>query len=69
MSLPSTTACPRVLNPWVSSTIALEHALGSSGTRLLATRINHIEATASRYGIHTMCESNGMANASIIEKL
>ncbi|PWJ23947.1 acetyl-CoA acyltransferase [Branchiibius hedensis] len=49
--------------------IALGHALGSSGTRLLATLVNHLEATGGRYGLQTMCEAAGMANATIIERL
>lgn len=60
-------ADPARLNPW-GGAIALGHALGSSGTRLLATLVNHLEATGGRYGIQTMCEANGMANATIIEK-
>jgi acetyl-CoA acyltransferase len=46
----------------------LGHALGSSGTRLLATLVNHLEATGGRYGPQTMCEGGGMANATIIER-
>ncbi|MEV7608574.1 thiolase family protein [Microbacterium sp. NPDC089320] len=49
--------------------IALGHALGSSGTRLLATLVNHLEATGGRYGLQTMCEGAGMANATIIERI
>ncbi|MDT5347696.1 MAG: acetyl-CoA acyltransferase [Mycobacterium sp.] len=49
--------------------IALGHALGSSGTRLLATLLNHLEATGGRYGLQTMCEGGGLANATIIERL
>ncbi|WP_435769070.1 thiolase family protein [Nocardioides sp. SYSU DS0651] len=61
-------ADPAKLNPR-GGAIALGHALGSSGTRLLATLVNHLEATNGRYGVQTMCEANGMANATIIEKL
>jgi acetyl-CoA acyltransferase len=49
--------------------IALGHALGSSGTRLLVTLLHHLEATGGRYGLQTMCEAGGMANATIIERL
>lgn len=56
------------LNPR-GGAIALGHALGSSGTRLLTTLVNHLEATGGRYGLQTMCEGAGMANATIIERL
>ena len=49
--------------------IALGHALGSSGTRLLATLVNHLEASNGRYGLQTMCEGAGMANATVIERM
>jgi acetyl-CoA acyltransferase len=49
--------------------IALGHPLGASGTRLLATLLNRLEATGGRYGLQTMCEGGGMANATIIERL
>ncbi|GAB3632895.1 thiolase family protein [Microbacterium shaanxiense] len=56
------------LNPR-GGAIALGHALGSSGTRLLGTLVDHLEATGGRYGLQTMCEGGGMANATIIERL
>jgi acetyl-CoA acetyltransferase family protein len=56
------------LNPR-GGAIALGHALGSSGTRLLTTLVNQLEATGGRYGLQTMCEGGGMANATIIERL
>ncbi len=56
------------LNPW-GGAIALGHALGSSGTRLLGTLLAYLEATGGRYGMQTMCEGGGMANATIIERL
>ncbi|MGO4103482.1 acetyl-CoA C-acyltransferase [Leifsonia sp. YAF41] len=56
------------LNPR-GGAIALGHALGSSGTRLLGTLLNELEATGGRYGLQTMCEGGGMANATIIERL
>jgi len=61
-------ADPERLNPR-GGAIALGHALGSSGTRLLATLVNHLEATGGRYGLQTMCEAAGMANATIIERV
>lgn len=61
-------ADPAKLNPW-GGAIALGHALGSSGTRLLTTMVNHLEATRGRYGLQTMCEGAGMANATIIERI
>jgi acetyl-CoA acetyltransferase family protein len=49
--------------------IALGHPLGCSGTKLLSTLLNELERTGSRYGLQTMCEGGGMANATIIERL
>jgi acetyl-CoA acyltransferase len=49
--------------------IALGHPLGCSGTRLMATLLNELERTGGRYGLQTMCEGGGMANATIIERL
>jgi acetyl-CoA acyltransferase len=49
--------------------IALGHPLGSSGTKLLATLLNELERAGGRYGLLTMCEGGGMANATIIERL
>ncbi|MGX5696294.1 thiolase family protein [Agromyces soli] len=56
------------LNPR-GGAIALGHALGSSGTRLLTTLVNQLEASGGRYGLQTMCEGGGMANAMIVERL
>ncbi len=61
-------ADPERLNP-CGGAIALGHPLGASGTKLLATLVNHLEATGGRYGLQTMCEGGGMANAMIIERL
>lgn len=61
-------ADPDRLNPR-GGAIALGHPLGASGTRLLATLVNHLEATGGRYGLQTMCEGAGMANATVIERL
>jgi acetyl-CoA acyltransferase len=49
--------------------IALGHPLGASGTKLLATLVHELERTQGRYGLLTMCEGGGMANATIIERL
>ncbi|HEY4334227.1 MAG TPA: thiolase family protein [Ilumatobacteraceae bacterium] len=49
--------------------IALGHPLGCSGARLTATLLNELERTGGRYGLQTMCEGGGLANAMIIERL
>jgi acetyl-CoA acetyltransferase family protein len=49
--------------------IALGHPLGASGTRLLATLVNELERCGGRFGLQTMCEAGGMANALVIERL
>ena len=49
--------------------IALGHPLGGSGTKLLATLLCELERTGGRYGLQTMCEGGGLANATIIERL
>jgi acetyl-CoA acyltransferase len=56
------------LNP-AGGAIALGHPLGASGARLAATMLNWLEANNGRYGLQTMCEAGGMANAMIIERL
>jgi acetyl-CoA acyltransferase len=61
-------ADPAKLNPR-GGAIALGHALGSSGTRLLGTLLDQLEATGGRLGLQTMCEGGGMANALILERL
>ncbi|WP_369138017.1 thiolase family protein [Modestobacter versicolor] len=61
-------ADPERLNPR-GGAIALGHALGSSGTRLLTTMLHHLEDTDGRYGLQTMCEAGGLANATIIERV
>ncbi|WP_345800646.1 thiolase family protein [Microbacterium sp. AZCO] len=66
--LRETGADPGKLNPW-GGAIALGHAVGASGTRLLGTLLAHLESTGGRYGLQTMCEGGGMANATIIERL
>ena len=49
--------------------IALGHPLGCSGARLMTTLLNTLERTGGRYGLQTMCEGGGMANATVIERL
>jgi acetyl-CoA C-acetyltransferase/acetyl-CoA acyltransferase len=56
------------LNPR-GGAIALGHPLGASGARLMTTLINHLEQTGGRYGLQTVCEAGGMANATIIERV
>ena len=49
--------------------IALGHPLGCSGARLMTTLLGVLERTGGRWGLETMCEGGGMANATIIERL
>ncbi|HXQ75838.1 MAG TPA: thiolase family protein [Acidimicrobiales bacterium] len=49
--------------------IAIGHPTGCSGARLMATMLNELERTGGRYGLQTMCEGGGQANATIIERL
>jgi len=49
--------------------IAIGHPTGCSGTRIMATLLNELERTGGRYGLQTMCEGGGQANATIIERL
>jgi acetyl-CoA C-acetyltransferase len=49
--------------------IALGHPLGASGARLMTTMLHALERSGGRYGLQTMCEAGGMANATIIERL
>ncbi len=49
--------------------MALGHPLGASGAKLMATLLNELERTGGRYGLLTMCEGAGMANATVIERL
>ena len=57
-----------IVNP-NGGAIALGHPLGCSGARLMTTLLNELERTGGRYGLQTMCEGGGMANATIIERL
>ena len=49
--------------------IALGHPLGASGTRLLTTLVCELERSGGRFGLQTMCEGGGMANATLIERM
>lgn len=66
--LKETGAAPAKLNP-NGGAIALGHPLGGSGARLMVTMMHELERTGGRYGLQTMCEGHGMANATIIERL
>ena len=49
--------------------IALGHPLGASGTKLMTTLLHALKARGQRYGLQTMCEGGGLANATIVESL
>ncbi len=49
--------------------IALGHPVGASGARLMATLVHELHRTEGRYGLQTMCEGGGMANATILERI
>lgn len=49
--------------------IALGHPLGGSGARLMTTLVHHMRDTGVRYGLQTMCEGGGLANATVLELL
>jgi acetyl-CoA acyltransferase len=49
--------------------IALGHPVGASGVRLTGNLLRALEKTGGRYGLQTMCESGGMANATLVERL
>lgn len=66
--LRETGAPPAKLNPR-GGAIALGHAVGASGARLLTTLVHGLIATGGNFGLQTMCEGGGMANATIIERL
>ncbi len=59
---------PAQLNP-CGGAIALGHPLGASGARLMTTMLGAMERSGARYGLQTMCEAGGMANATIIERV
>jgi acetyl-CoA acyltransferase len=64
--LAETGADPARLNP-NGGAIALGHPLGASGTRIMTTMIHHMQAEGIRFGLQTMCEGGGQANATILE--
>jgi acetyl-CoA acyltransferase len=66
--LAETGADPARLNPR-GGAIALGHPLGGSGARLMTTMLSGMRATGTRYGLQTMCEGGGMANATLLELL
>jgi acetyl-CoA acyltransferase len=66
--LAETGANAKALNP-NGGAIALGHPLGGSGARLMTTLLHHMRHNHIRYGLQTMCEGQGMANATILELL
>jgi len=56
------------LNPQ-GGAIALGHPLGGSGARIMTTLVHHMQATGTRFGLQTMCEGGGTANATVLELL
>lgn len=66
--LKDTRADPDRVNRW-GGAIALGHPVGASGARLFANLLGSLEETGGRYGVQTMCESGGMANATLIERV
>ncbi len=59
---------PERVNPH-GGAIALGHPLGASGARLMTTMCHALEQRGGRYGLQSMCEGGGMANATVIERL
>jgi acetyl-CoA acyltransferase len=49
--------------------VALGHPLGASGARLMTTLVHELQRSGGRYGLQTMCEGGGMANATVIERI
>ena len=66
--LAETGADPERVNPR-GGAIALGHPLGGSGARLMTTLLHHLAATGGRWGLQTMCEGGGMADATVLERL
>jgi acetyl-CoA acyltransferase len=64
--LAETGADPARLNP-NGGAIAIGHPLGGSGARIMTTLVHRMRATGARYGLQTMCEGGGQANATILE--
>ena len=63
-----TGADPGRVNPR-GGAIALGHPLGGSGARLMTTLVHHLQQTGGRWGLQTMCDGGGMANAPVLERL
>ncbi len=61
-----TGASDDVLNP-LGGAIAVGHPLGGSGAILMTRMVHHMRDNGIRYGLQTMCEAGGMANATILE--
>jgi acetyl-CoA acetyltransferase len=59
-------ADPAKLNP-AGGAIALGHPLGASGARIMTTLVHGL--SPGEYGLQTMCENGGMANATVLERL
>ncbi len=66
--LAETRADEKALNP-LGGAIALGHPLGGSGARIMTTLVHHMRAAGIRYGLQSMCEGGGQANATILELL
>jgi acetyl-CoA acyltransferase len=66
--LAETGADPKALNP-LGGAIALGHPLGGSGAQIMTRLVNHMVTNGIRYGLQTMCEGGGTANATILELL
>ncbi len=66
--LAETAADPKTLNVH-GGAIALGHPLGGSGARLMTTLVHHLRDSGTTYGLQTMCEGGGLANATILERL
>ena len=63
------TGADRALTNPNGGAIALGHPLGGSGARLMTTMVHHMKRNGIRYGLQSMCEGGGMANATILELL
>ncbi|MBX9639420.1 MAG: thiolase family protein, partial [Mycobacteriaceae bacterium] len=64
--LAETGANPECLNP-LGGAIALGHPLGASGATLMTRMVHHMRANGIRFGLQTMCEGGGTANATLVE--
>ncbi len=58
----------KLLNP-LGGAIALGHPLGGSGARIMTTMVHHMRDNGIRYGLQSMCEGGGQANATVLELL